>query len=103
MRKKLIVVLTLAVGMYAASAKAATLKTGAYYCDSKEDVELSRSLASEKDNVAVMQMMADGKLLGPTSEAQTVTITNASDYKIIGFRIRGDTTVYWALNRFIVN
>jgi len=95
--------LILATGMYAATANASTLKAGAFYCDSKEDLQLALSLTVENDTQAIEEMIANGKAFVPTDEAQTVTITEApSEHAYYGFRIRGSTTVYWTVRNCIV-
>jgi hypothetical protein len=100
-KKILISGLTLAAGMYAASGNAATLKAGSLYADSEDDLEMAVSLAVEKDQHATAEMMVEGKLLGPTEEDKTVTIAAyPTDHAIYGFRIRGSTTIYWAVKEF---
>jgi hypothetical protein len=85
--KKVITILIVAAGMYAASAKASTLKAGACNADSKADLETEISLAVDSDTQAVEQMMVEGKSFGPTDEDKTVTITNysLSDAGVVGF------------------
>jgi hypothetical protein len=102
---KLISVIIFTAAFSSGVAHADTLATGAVFADSREDLRTFTSLAVDNDTEAMGQMAMEGKISLPTKKPLQIKIIRYSllDPGVAGFRIRGDTTIYWAVTEDITS